>query len=113
MESHMGQVYILVNDGTRYLIVRKRIYWTWRKGRRVQGKHFVNQAGQWALPGGRPDCRCGKAVPRDARHRKGYECPCNRPQVESPEGTAVREFKEESGIDLTAYETTYTSYQPQ
>lgn len=70
------QVYAAVHDDmSNYLIVRKRYQNRWWGGQSGDSA-TVNQAGQWALPGGRQDAG------------------------ETALATARREFLEETGMDL-------------
>lgn len=71
------QVYALVTDGTRYLIARKRIVNAFWEYGEVLSLRVVNQAGQWALPGG------------------------GREEDETTEECALREFREETGVKLS------------
>lgn len=72
------QVYLAVQDDERNtVIVRKREFSKWWNGQLTTEESLVSQAGQWALPGGRlaPD--------------------------ESPVLAAIREFGEETAVDLS------------
>jgi 8-oxo-dGTP pyrophosphatase MutT (NUDIX family) len=75
------QVYVVVHDGTNVVIAQKAITsarWGGQSGREAA----VNQAGQFALPGGRVEGR-GPFTPADLVTN------------------ALREFREETGVGLT------------
>jgi 8-oxo-dGTP pyrophosphatase MutT (NUDIX family) len=99
------QVYLMVNDGTRYLIIKKGPVWTYRDNARVHGDQKINGGGNWGLPGGGQDC--------STCHKPLWKCTCGTARViETAEQTARREMLEESGVDINAYAPTLTVYTP-
>jgi len=82
----MPQVYLALRDkddnpdkDNNYLITQKRLTNNWWKGRESGNATIVNQAGQYSLPGGGMDYYKDKG---------------------DPVNTAIREFKEETGINI-------------
>lgn len=74
----MPQVYLVVHDNIgNYLITKKRCKNSWWNGKTQSPSSFVNQAGQWALPGGEIEAH-----------------------DETATKAALREFKQETAIDL-------------
>jgi 8-oxo-dGTP pyrophosphatase MutT (NUDIX family) len=77
----MSKAYLALHDEkNRFFLVKKRLRNMWWEGHLAAKPTVVNQAGQWALPGG----------------RRGKE---------SPEAAALREFLEETGVDLDNFAT--------
>lgn len=93
--------------------MKKRRKWSYRGGAQLANQNqVINAPGQWCLPGGRQDCKnCHKSMPKSAANPADWECNCTtaNQQPETPEETAKREFKEESGVDITSYTATYAN----
>jgi ADP-ribose pyrophosphatase YjhB (NUDIX family) len=81
------QIYLTFCDyDNDFLIVKKREFNKWWGGQVSSQNSLVNQAGQWAFPGGK--CECGSSG-------------------DDHSADAKREFKEETGLDFPAAAQVY------
>jgi hypothetical protein len=97
------QVYVAVTDGNSVLIVRKRVQCTYGNRGLQNPPWDMNAGGHWVLPGGRNNCTvCGQRYPNDLAKRVGVDCTCPNPTAESALAAGIREFTEESGVNLGA-----------